>query len=394
MNGRLRFFLIAFSGVLFLGLGTVLFAYSGMSASVAQKQRGWNVEGDIVIAIMEDDVITSEKVIYDGKDGYCPRFSPDGRKVAFSTNRELKICNIDGSDLKEYPASGWEVSWLRSGVIWIHGGRWSSSATMNKYDAETGEHLGSTRLPNACQQFYVSANGEVGAGTGHDLGVGYCDVDGDNFGRWNEFLGGCSSGPTPEGDYILQNTWPHKVFNVYKIPERRQVASMDINRASSVGLGSRFIWNHQLMAQHCNVCVLPVGCCNIDQLDANQYPCFYDIDEKKLIWMTKTKPGGNLTTHPYDFYKGIPVATATTPRISKLADIPVGITTVGGKYSFDIRLNGKYHLEIINLQGATVRRFTGKGRSTLMWTPTAFGVYSMRLVTENRTVATQLIMVR
>ncbi len=305
MNVRVKLFFIAYSIILFIGFSSDVFAYSGISASVAQSKNGWNEAGNIVITVMKDDEIVSENVIYSTGDGYCPRFSPDGSKVAFTTGSKLKICNIDGSNLKEYPAIGWEVSWLRSGVIWIHGGRWGKSNVMNKYDAVTGKHLGSVKLQLAMQQYYVSANGKVGAGTGPDLNCFYNSVDGDNFGEFIQYSDGCSAGPSPEGNYSIQNTWPHKVFHVWKIPEKKQVATLDIKNASEVGLSDKFIWNHQLMAQHCNVCVLPVGTDNGNhQLDGNQYPCFYDIDEKKLVWMTKSKPGDDMMNHPYDFYKG------------------------------------------------------------------------------------------
>ena len=270
---------------------------------------------------------------------------------------------------------------------------------MNKYDAKTGKHLGKFTLPAKMQQYYISANGKVGAGTGSKLSVYYNTINGNQFGNFKKYAGGCSAAPSPEGKYLIQNTWPHKVLNVFELPGPKKIASVDINRASSIGLNGKFIWNHQLMAQQSAVVVMPVGTDNgKHQLDGHQYPAFYDIVEKKLIWMTKTKPGGNLTTHPYDFYKGKPkdaTGSFVKPKTSTLAKIPLNISKAGNTYVFDISVTGRYYIEIVNIQGVTLQRLNGNGTSRLEWKPRkAFGVYLMHLVAENQTAACNTVVLR
>jgi hypothetical protein len=295
---------------------------TGMCLVVDQNQREWNGFGQIRrIDIDNGTVIQEDTIISDGTNCICPRFSPDGNKIAYiaASGSELVICDINGNNkvrvkTQTIESSGQNISWTEN-YIWVFRGLFENSDKIDKHNPVTGEYIETITLPQVMRQCYVSADETIAAGTKKNNGVGFIS----NFPHGNmqfKYVNqGCSSGPNPDGSLLCVNLWETcgehqtmKIFNIDKINNTHSLQgyySLDdgCNGATKIlNLNDEYIWNHQMWAGHCNVVVLPIGHGGDKQLDDKQLPWVYDMDSQK--WQ-KCYTGANdrdIVWHPYDFY--------------------------------------------------------------------------------------------
>lgn len=300
-------------------------AQTGMCLVIDQGRSGYFASGKLYRIDMENGSIRTTTGAL-AINAFCPRFSPDGNKFAYTSNgNHVYVCDLDGNVLHDFDARGGFLSWTTGG-IWTHP-NYKKTGVFYKYDAVTGKQIKkySFNLPSytafvsqnetAIGSFYRELSNETGA------------ILLDDNNKLVHFGEGCSCCPSPNGQMFTNNLHNHQTMKVWN-RNRKELHYLKMWEILPYPRDGHS-WNAQSFSGNSNKHII-IPCGKKGPHELQQYgstvPWVYNLESGEAFCF-HTNPNADVFWFPYDYYHG-KIPTGEEPRAARIIITPTSATVL------------------------------------------------------------------
>ena len=277
-------------------------AQTGMCLVIDQGRSGYWASGKLYRIDMHDGSIRTTTGAL-AENAFCPRFSPDGNRFAFTRNgNHVYICDLDGNVLHDFDARGGFLSWTTGG-IWTHP-NYKNTGDFYKYDPVTGKQIRKYSFNVPSYTAYVSQN-ETAIGTFYRENsneTGAILLDDNN--KLVHFGPGCSCCPSPNGQMFTNNLHNHQTMKVWN-RNRKELYYLRMWEILPYPRNG-YSWNAQSFSSNSNKHII-IPCGKKGPHELQQYgstvPWVYNLESGEAFCF-HTNPNADVFWFPYDYYDG------------------------------------------------------------------------------------------